>query len=403
MRFELFVAWRYLVARRGERFIYMVSAISVLGVAVGVACLIVVLSVMAGFDNDLKEKIVGANPHIIIEKAGGMPDIDPVIDQVRKISGVRGASPYIIGQVILTSSGRPLEGLKADGRTIGAMMKGIDADTEPDVTKIKEYIVKGRLPRQPKDIVIGRELADILHLGIGSTLGVISPVDGKRYDFTVKGLFACGMYDYDSSFVFTGIEDAQQVFVMPDDVSGVGIKLKDAWKADEFAGALRKKLNYMYTLRSWTNLNSNLFSALKLEKATMFIILTLIVIVACFNIASTLMMMVLEKTKDIGILKAIGATNPMVRFIFTLEGFIIGFLGTVLGLGLGIGLCGLLKKYQFVQLPREIYYIDHLPVQIKWSDSVLIVIAAVLISLAATVYPAWQASRLDPVEALRYE
>lgn len=394
MKLELFIAWRYLVARRKEKFISLVGMISVLGVAVGVAALIVVLSVMAGFDNDLKEKIIGVNPHVSIENNVGMSEVDPVIDKLKSMPGVVAVSQYINGQVIL----------KTPALTMGALMRAMsEPDGKEDVTKIKKYLVKGRLPKTEGQIIAGRELAKILNLRLGSKLCVVSPFDGKKHDFTVCGIFACGMYDYDSNIVITGISDAQKIFVSPGQINGVGVRLKDARKADEFAKKLRKELNYMYTVRTWGDLNSNLFSALALEKLVMFIILALIVLVACFNIASTLIMMVLEKTKDIGILKSIGATDKMIRLIFTAEGFIIGLAGTVIGLFVGIGLCDLLKKYQFIQLPKEVYYIDRLPVAIQYSDAFFISLAAILISLAATIYPAMQAARLNPVDALRYE
>lgn len=394
MRFELSVAWRYLANRRREKFISLVGVISVLGVAVGVSALIVVLSVMAGFDNDLKEKIIGVNPHVLVENTAGMPEIDPVIERLEKTKDVVAVSRFINGQAVL----------KTRDMTIGVLLRAMEWPIHhPDVTKIKQYMIKGRLPYQEKEIVAGKELANMLSLRVGSRLNVLSPVDGKNYEFTVSGIFACGMYDYDSNVVFCGIPDAQKIFAMPGSISGVGVKLTDPYRADNFAGKLAKDVNYMYNIRTWADLNRNLFSALKLEKLTMFIILTLIVLVACFNIASTLIMMVIEKTKDIGILKSIGATNNTVNFIFTLEGLLIGFIGTVLGLAIGIGLCVLLKKYQFIQLPKEIYYIDHLPVMIQWSDSIMISVAAILISLLATVYPAREAARLNPVDALRYE
>jgi len=394
MRFELSVAWRYLVNRRREKFISLVGTISVLGVAVGVSALIVVLSVMAGFDNDLKEKIIGVNPHVLVENAAGMPETDPVIEILEKTKGVVAVSRFINGQVVL----------KTREMTMGALMHAMEwPRRHPDVTRIRQYVVKGRLPYQEKEILVGKELAGMFNLRVGSKLNALSPVDGKSYEFAVSGIFACGMYDYDSNVVFCRIEDAQRIFVMPGTITGVGVKLTDPYRAENFAAKLARDVNYMYNIRTWADLNRNLFSALKLEKLTMFIILALIVVVACFNIASTLIMMVIEKTKDIGILKSIGATNKMVNSIFTLEGLLIGLMGTALGLIVGIGLCGLLKKYQFIQLPKEIYYIDHLPVQMQWSDAIIISASAVLISLFATVYPAWQAARLNAVDALRYE
>jgi len=394
MRFELFIAWRYITARRREKFISLVGVISVLGVAIGVAALIVVLSVMAGFDNDLKEKIIGANPHVSVENTAGMSDVDPAINRIKNIPGVVAVSEYINGQVIL----------KTRQMTMGVLLRAMNLQRQGhEVVRIKDYIIKGSLPRLPGQIAVGSELARMFDLKAGSELSVLSPVDGKKYNFQVSGIFKCGMYDYDSNVVFCGINDAQNIFASPGAVSGIGIKLKNAYLAESFARKLRMDLNYMYTVKTWADLNSNLFSALKLEKLTMFVILALIVIVACFNIASTLIMMVLEKIKDIGILKSIGATRRTINIIFTLQGLLIGFIGTLLGLGAGLGLCGLLKKYQFIQLPKEIYYIDHLPIQIQYSDITVICVAAVLIILAATVYPAKQAARLEAVEALRYE
>ena len=394
MRFELFIAWRYITARRREKFISLVGVISVLGVAIGVAALIVVLSVMAGFDNDLKEKIIGANPHVSVENTAGMSDVDPAINRIKNIPGVVAVSEYINGQVIL----------KTRQMTMGVLLRAMNLQRQGhEVVRIKDYIIKGSLPRLPGQIAVGSELARMFDLKAGSELSVLSPVDGKKYNFQVSGIFKCGMYDYDSNVVFCGINDAQNIFASPGAVSGIGIKLKNAYLAESFARKLRMDLNYMYTVKTWADLNSNLFSALKLEKLTMFVILALIVIVACFNIASTLIMMVFEKIKDIGILKSIGATRRTINIIFTLQGLLIGFIGTLLGLGAGLGLCGLLKKYQFIQLPKEIYYIDHLPIQIQYSDITVICVAAVLISLAATVYPAKQAARLEAVEALRYE
>jgi len=284
MRFELFIAWRYITARRREKFISLVGVISVLGVAIGVAALIVVLSVMAGFDNDLKEKIIGANPHVSVENTAGMSDVDPAINRIKNIPGVVAVSEYINGQVIL----------KTRQMTMGVLLRAMNLQRQGhEVVRIKDYIIKGSLPRLPGQIAVGSELARMFDLKAGSELSVLSPVDGKKYNFQVSGIFKCGMYDYDSNVVFCGINDAQNIFASPGAVSGIGIKLKNAYLAESFARKLRMDLNYMYTVKTWADLNSNLFSALKLEKLTMFVILALIVIVACFNIASTLIMMVL--------------------------------------------------------------------------------------------------------------
>lgn len=393
MRYELWVSFRYLVSRRKERFISIISFISIMGVAVGVCALIVVLAVMSGFDRDLREKIVGTNSHIVVEKEGGISDYNKLVERINKMPNVVASAPFINGQALV----------REKEQVLGVIFKGINIELEKNVTNIEKYLKKGTSLLKKDTVLIGKELALRLGLDVGDSISLISAADPKPKLFKIVGIFDSGMFEYDMNLVFTSLEGAQDFYETGDFAGGIGIKLSNLYKADKIKNEIQKELGIDYWVRSWTDLNKNLFSALKLEKTTMFIILALIVLVACFNIASTLIMMVMEKTKDIGILKSIGATNLSIKKIFIFNGFFIGFLGTVLGAGGGFFLCYLLKTYQFIKLPRDIYYIDRLPVNLEMFDSVAVIVAAILISLASTFYPAIQAARMEPVEALRYE
>ena len=364
-----------------------------MGVALGVTALIVVLAVMSGFDRDLREKIVGTNSHIVIEKEGGIPDYNNLVREINKIPHVKASSPFINGQALI----------RQDEQVLGVMLRGIDPAREKDVTNIQKYMESGDLELKKDTVTIGRELSARLGLNIGDTISLISAADPEPKDFKIAGIFNSGMFEYDMSLIFTNLENAQAFYATGNVAGGIGIKVDDVNNADRIKKDIQRNIGADYWVRSWSELNKNLFSALKLEKITMFIILALIVVVACFNIASTLIMMVMEKTKDIGILKSIGADNRSIRKIFMLDGFLIGFTGTVIGAIGGFGLCYLLKTYQFIKLPKDIYYIDRLPVNLELSDSMTIIIAAVIISLLSTLYPSWQAAKMEPVEALRYE
>lgn len=393
MKWELFVSWRYFTAKRKERFISLVSLISILGIALGVMALIVVISVMNGFDHELRERIVGVNPHIYIEKQEGIDNPEDLLATLSQMKDVVGASPFINGQALF----------KAREAVTGVLLRGIDPAREKKVTKIEKYLVTGNLNLGDRDIVIGAELAKKFYLNVGDQVSVISPSGAKTFNFNVAGVFISGMYEYDLNLVLTNIKAAQDIFNLRNTVGGIGVRLDDLGRAQTVRKALQQALKFPYWVRDWMSMNRNLFNALKLEKTTMFIIVTLIVVVACFNIAGHLMMMVMEKTKDIGILKAIGASNQQIRRIFTLEGLIVGLSGTALGSAAGIFLCWLLKTYKFIHLPADIYYIESLPVQMRGADSFVIVVCALIISLLATIYPAWQAARLNPADTLRYE
>ncbi len=393
MNYTFWISTRYLTARNKESFISLISTISVLGVAIGVMALIVVLAVMTGFDNDLKDKIIGTNAHILIEKADGINDYPRIKETLSKIKGVANSAPYVNGRLFL------LEG----NRFLTLAVRGINSAEEQNVTKIKEYMVAGSLNLSGNDVLIGRELSNYLGLGVGETISLVYPTQKAAHQFKVRGIFNSGMYDYDMNLIFVDIKEAQNIFGLKDVITGVALKLEDIYKADTVKGEIFKNLGFSYITRTWMEVNRNFFAALRLEKVTMFIILTLIVLVASFNIISTLIVIVTSKVKDIGILKSIGVSSRGIKKIFTLEGLAIGISGTFLGVVSGVALCLLLKKYQFIQLPQEIYYINRLPVSLQWQDIGVIVAAAILISFLSTIYPASKAAKLNPVEALRYE
>jgi len=393
MPWQLFVSFRYLTAKRKEKFISIISLISVLGIAVGVASLIVVISVMAGFDRDLQERIVGVHSHLTIESDYGVTPSQELMQKVLGMPHVVSASYYLNGQALI----------RRGENVTGVVVRGINVRGESTVSKLATYLKEGALNVDDNGILLGSELAGKMRVKIGDTVTLVSPAytDGKEY--IVKGIFTSGMYEYDMNLAYINIPQAQELFVVKGLVSGVSVKVDDGMRVAEVKRSLLQEARIPYAVRTWMDQNRNLMEALKLEKTVMFIILTLIVMVACFNIASTLIMTVMEKTKDIGILKALGATRSSVMTIFALQGGVIGFLGTAFGTAIGLGLCGILEKYKFIELPRDIYYIDRLPVSVNFHDIGLIVMCSICISFAATIYPSYQASRLDPVEALRYE
>ena len=396
MSVNLFISWRYLLTKRKEKFISLISVISILGIAIGVMALIVVIGVMTGFDRDLRDKIVGNFSHITISgvRLMGYSEYESLAAKLKEFPQVKASSPYVQGQVVI----------EEDRKFMALGLKGVEPGLEQHVTKIKDYLIKGNFSDLiPGTVIVGKELALYLGLNLGSELKIYSPF-GKQYKLKIIGIFKSGMYDYDLNLLLVHLETAQNIMEMNKSITACAVKLDNMFVAEKVKSELQKALGFDYNLKTWMEANQSFFAALKLEKLTMFIILTLIILVASFNIVSTLVVLVVDKTKDIGILKALGMSSRNIRRIFTYEGLIIGGLGTFLGAAGGISLCLLLKKYQFIKLPQDIYYINRLPVAIElWPDVVVIVISALAITLVSTLYPADKAARLEPVEALRYE
>ena len=414
MSYELFIGLRYLKAKRKQTFVSLITLISIAGVMVGVTALIVVIAVMNGFKEDLRDKILGVTSHVVISRFdGNISQYQEVRAKVEEVSGVNAATPFIYTQVMISSR-------KAIS---GAVLRGIEPKTASKVINLPKNMRAGSLEeleaenkpegmRSTPGIILGNELARNIGASRGEPVTVISPLGRltplgrvpRSQTFRVAGIFDSGMYEYDSTIAYVSLWAAQRFLGIGDRVTGIEVRVDDIYEADRVARAIGKALDgYPYWSRDWMRMNKNLFSALKLEKIVMFIILTLIILVAAFNIVGTLIMVVIEKTRDIAILKSMGATRRSIMKIFMIEGAVIGLVGTLLGLLGGYTLCTLLATYKFIELPSDVYYISTLPVQMNPLDVALIAVAAIVITLAASVYPAWQASRFDPAEAIRYE
>ena len=409
MRFETFVALRYLFALRKQSFISIISLFAVCGVAIGVGALIVVIGVMNGFSTDLRDKILGVNAHILVTSLrGGIKDYRELADEAKQVPGVIGVTPFVYSEVMLSTR----SGVK------GVVLRGIDPATSDSVLSLSKDMVSGDVANlevngETPAIIIGSELAKRLGLTNGSEVNLLSPAGRsgsagftpKVTRFVVAGVFRTGMFEYDSSLGYVTIPAARKLLGFKGDVvSGLEISVDDVYNVKEISEKLRERIgSFTVYVRNWQEMNANLFAALELEKSAMFIILAMIVLVGSFSIVTTLVMLVIQKTKDIAVLMSIGADVASIRRIFMMQGTFIGLAGTVFGYLIGVPVSLLLKKYQFIKLPSNVYPVDYLPVRLEAMDLLAIGGAAFLLCFLATIYPARRAAALSPSDALRYE
>ena len=428
MSYELFVSIRHLSAKKSQKFISLNTWISIVGVGLGVMALIVVIAVMSGFSKDLRDKILGTNSHVVVSNMNRamVENYDAILKKVRSVEGVMAAAPFIMNQVMLING----------DRVSGIVVRGIDPEKEETVSDLGKNMVsgtvsdlktkssfsgeiKGREKKNRAGINLGKELSRRLGVGVGDIVSMVSPVSRvtpvglipRMKLFKVVGVFESGMYEYDANLSFILLKSAQKFFSMKNGVSGIEVRVADIEQAGNIASVIQKELGFPYLVRDWMRMNRNLFSALKLEKVVMFIILILIILVAAFNIVSTLFLLVMEKAKEIAILKSMGASCGSIMKIYSYQGLVIGLVGTFLGCATGFVIVPNLNEivsaiesiFGIVAFPSDVYYLDRLPSKIQYMDSFLIIIFSIVICLAASLYPAWRASKLELVDGLRYE
>ena len=416
IRLEIAIAWRYLRSRRGSQLLSLISIIAMGGVVVGVSALILVLGVMNGLQKDLRDKILIGSPDLRVLTVGDdltMTDWEATLTKVRRQAGVVSAEPFVLKDALITKGNDYAEPVKVVG--LPAAVPG-----SPDVTQIRQYARSGDFTfRAPDDslkgIVIGQRLAERLNAWPGQVL-VLATVPGRLQmssalggfmptirRYVVTGVFETGMYEYDSGYAYMELSAAQDLAGLGARVTGIDVRTPDRWRASVVAEQLATILGFPYRTIDWQEQNRSLFSALKLEKLAMFVILLLIVLVAAFNIVSTLTMVVTDKTREIGILKAMGMPAASIRRIFLWQGAAIGFVGTSIGVVIGLLCAWALTRFKLIALDPQVYFIDRLPIQIAITDVIWIVGASLGIAMLATLWPARQASRLFPVEAIRHE
>jgi lipoprotein-releasing system permease protein len=412
MNLEWRVARRYLASRRGTRFLSLITLIAIGGVSIGVTALIVVTAVMNGLQTELRKGILGVNPHVFVLTYGEgmrMDGWETPLQRTRGVKGVVAAAPFVHTEVGLRNRGGYVE---------ASVLRGIDITQQGEgATDIPRMLrdARIRLDRSRSGlpaIALGQTLGARLGLIPGDTLTVISLSNArmtatglipKMEMFEYAGGVRTGMWEYDNKFAYTSIQAAQELAGLGQAVSGVEARITDPYLAEEVSAGIERELGIPYRTDNWMNMNRSLFSALKLEKLALTLILLLIVIVAAFNIVSTLVMVVTDKTREIGVLKSMGMTSKRILRLFMMQGLVIGIVGAVIGGTLGGLVTYVVDRFKLISIPGEIYFISHLPVKIAPWDLLVVLVATVLISFLATVYPAWQAARLDPVEAIRHE
>jgi lipoprotein-releasing system permease protein len=405
--FELQVALRYLIAKRKQAFISVISMISTLGVVVGVMALVIALALMTGLQREIRDRILGSNPHIYVWNTIGIVDPIAEADAMRKIPGVIGAAPAILGQGLISAS----------DQTEPVQVKGIDPDLEQQVTDIRGALQSGDMggvtapnDNDPDGILLGKDLAAKLGVVVGDSVTVLTPqgtlspmgMIPKTRRFKVAGIFTLGLYEFDSTYGFVSIDVAKRLF-NKDMVDFIQLRVDDLYAAPQIAASIAPALGDKYVTEDWTTVNKPLFSALWLEKVAISMTIGLIVMVAALNIVASLILLVMEKHRDIAILKTMGAGARSITMIFMLQGLIIGLLGTLVGASAGVTVSYVLDRYQLIKVPMDVYQVSHMPLTVLPYDLLYVVGAAIAICFFATIYPARQAAKLDPAVALRYE
>jgi lipoprotein-releasing system permease protein len=404
--FELFIALRYLLARRKQAFISLISLISVIGVSVGVMALLIALALMTGLQGELRDRLVGSAAHVYLFKAGGLGDINEEVRKVRALPNVVGAAPVMLGLGLA----------RAADKDLPITMKGVLPELEATVTEVRNRLQAGSMDAlkpvegQPPGILLGRDLAEKLGVYVGDGVevltseGVLTPFGmmPRSRVFRVVGIFNLGLYEYDSAYGFIHLDVAQRMFGAST-TKFIELKVADMFKARDVADGIPEKLGAEYQAQDWADMNSSLFSALWLEKMAISITIGLIVMVAALNIIASLILLVMEKNRDIAILKTMGCSASSIRRIFVLQGLIIGLVGTAAGAVGGTVLIFVLDRFKLIQVPIDVYQISHVPFQLELGDFVVVVVVAVLICFIATIYPSRQAAKLDPAQALRYQ
>ena len=404
--FEFHIALRYLLAKRKQAFISVISLISTLGVAVGVMAVVIALAVMTGLQQELRDRILGSNPHVYVSKVGGIDDYRAEVARLRQMPHVIGAAPDVLGQGLLS----------AGHSTMPVQIKGVDPALEPSVTDVKAAMQSGSLDALTTrgddiaGIVLGTDLATSLGVAVGDSVtvltleGVLTPMGNRPLPRRrrVVGLFKLGLYEFDSTYAFVSLQDAMRLFDKQQ-VDFVQLRVDDVIKAPQVAAAVRARLGDQYWTEDWTVMNKSLFSALTLEKIAVSLAVGLIVLVAALNIIASLILLVMEKHRDIAILKTMGANARSVTVIFMMQGLLIGVVGTTVGAAAGYALSFVFDRYQLIRIPIDVYQVSHLPFTVLPRDFILVVVVAILICFVATIYPSRQAGRLDPAQALRYE
>jgi lipoprotein-releasing system permease protein len=407
MSFELFVALRYLFARRKQAFISLISLISMIGVTVGVMALVIALALMTGLQGQLRDKILSSQAHIYVWKTGGIGDYAPEVAKLMKIPGVVGAAPTVFGKALIT----------AGSNQAFISLKAIDPALEPSVTGIKTAMVQGSLDTLAHEgdedlppILIGQDLARQLEVAVGDTVALVTPqgtlspmgMIPRTRRARVAGIYSLGLYEFDSSMGFVSLPFGERL-AGKDTVDLIQLRVDDIWRAPAIADDIPKRLGSAYVAQDWSDLNQSLFSALGLEKMAISITIGLIVIVAALNIVASLILLVMEKSRDIAILKTMGTAPRRVMTIFMLQGLIIGVTGTVIGGAGGWALCALLTKYRLIKIPADVYQVSYVPFIVLPLDFTVVIVSAIVICFIATIYPSRQAASLDPVQALRFE